>query len=68
MMRSSVRIISLSSGVTSVNASPVRWARPAPRGGFLFGMSFDGVGPEEQKVLDGVVEEFRRRAAQIGEA
>ena len=46
----------------------VRWARPAPRGGFLFGMSFDGVGPEEQKVLDGVVEEFRRRAAQIGEA
>ncbi len=46
----------------------VRWARPAPRGGFLFGMSFDGVGPEEQSVLDGVVEEFRRRAAQIGEA
>jgi hypothetical protein len=46
----------------------VRWARPAPRGGFLFGMSFDGVGPEEQKVLDGVVDEFRRRAAQIGEA
>ena len=46
----------------------VRWARPVPRGGFLFGMSFDGVGPEEQKVLDGVVDEFRRRAAQIGEA
>jgi hypothetical protein len=44
----------------------VRWARPAPRGGFLFGMSFNGIGPEEQQVLDGVVEEFRRRAALIG--
>lgn len=43
----------------------VRWGRPAPRGGFLFGVSFDGVGPEEQKLLDHVVEEFRRRAASI---
>ena len=43
----------------------VRWARPAPRGGFLFGMSFDGIGPEEQRVVDGVLEEFRRRAASI---
>jgi hypothetical protein len=43
----------------------VRWARPAPRGGFLFGMSFEGIGPAEQKVLDGVVAEFRRRAASI---
>jgi hypothetical protein len=43
----------------------VRWARPAPRGGFLFGMSFDGIGPEEQRVVDGVLDEFRRRAASI---
>jgi hypothetical protein len=43
----------------------VRWNRPAPRGGFLFGVSFDGIGPDEQKVLDGVVDEFRRRAASI---
>lgn len=43
----------------------VRWARPAPRGGFLFGMSFDDIGPQAQKVLDGVVDEFRRRAASI---
>jgi len=44
----------------------VRWSRPAPRGGFLFGMSFDGIGPEETKILDAVVDEFRRRAASIG--
>jgi hypothetical protein len=43
----------------------VRWIRPVPRGGFLFGMSFDGVGPEEQKILDGVVDDFRRRASSI---
>lgn len=43
----------------------VRWTRPAPRGGFLFGLSFDGIAPEAQQTLDGVVEEFRRRAASI---
>ena len=43
----------------------VRWSRPAPRGGFLFGVSFDGIGPQEQGVVDGVVDEFRRRAASI---
>jgi hypothetical protein len=43
----------------------VRWARPAPRGGFVSGVSFDGIGPDEQKVLDTVVDEFRRRAASI---
>jgi len=36
------------------------------RGGVLFGVSFDGIGPEEQRVVDGVVNEFRRRAASIG--
>jgi len=44
----------------------VRWVRPAPRAGFLFGVSFDGIGPDEQRVVDGVVDEFHRRAASIG--
>lgn len=44
----------------------VRWARASERGGFVFGCSFDSVGPEEQKVLDEVVAEFHRRAASIG--
>jgi hypothetical protein len=43
----------------------VRWGKPSQRGGFVFGMSFDGVGGDEQQVLDGVIEEFRRRAAQL---
>jgi hypothetical protein len=43
----------------------VRWAGSAPRGGSMFGVSFDGIGPDEQRILDGVVEEFRRRAASI---
>jgi hypothetical protein len=43
----------------------VRWTQPSPRGGFVFGMSFDGIGPGEQKILDEVIEEFRRRAAQL---
>jgi hypothetical protein len=43
----------------------VRWGRPSERGGFVFGVSFDGVGPEEQKALDALVEGFLRRAASI---
>lgn len=43
----------------------VRWSQPSDRGGFVFGVSFDGIGPEEQKILDGVIQEFRRRAAQL---
>jgi len=43
----------------------VRWAHASPRGGFLFGMSFEEISPDAQKIVDGVVEEFRRRAAQI---
>lgn len=43
----------------------VRWTRPSPRGGFLFGMSFEGIPPETKRILDGVVDEFRRRAASI---
>jgi hypothetical protein len=43
----------------------VRWTRPNPRGGFVFGLSFDGIGPEEQRALDAVIDEFRRRAAAL---
>jgi hypothetical protein len=44
----------------------VRWMRTSPRGGFVFGVSFEGIGHDEQHVVDDVVEEFRRRAASIG--
>jgi hypothetical protein len=43
----------------------VRWVQASPRGGFLFGTSFDGAGADEQKALETVVEEFQRRAASI---
>jgi hypothetical protein len=42
-----------------------RWVRPAERGGFVFGVSFDGVGEDEQKALDALVDGFLRRAASI---
>ena len=43
----------------------VRWSRQAERGGYVFGVSFDGVGPGEQEALDSLVEGFLRRAASI---
>lgn len=43
----------------------VRWSRQAERGGYIFGVSFDGVGREEQEALDSLVEGFLRRAASI---
>ena len=43
----------------------VRWTREAERGGHVFGVSFEGVGPEEQEALDALVEGFLRRAASI---
>jgi len=43
----------------------VRWAKPSERGGFVFGVSFDGAGPDEQKALDELVSGFLRRAASI---
>jgi hypothetical protein len=43
----------------------VRWVGSSPRGGSVFGVSFDGIGPDEQGVLEGVVAEFERRAASI---
>ena len=43
----------------------VRWARPGERGGFVFGVSFDGASADEQQALDALVEGFLRRAASI---
>ena len=46
-------------------AATVRWVGSSPRGGNVFGVSFDGVGGEEQAVLDGVVADFERLAGSI---
>jgi hypothetical protein len=46
-------------------SATVRWVGTSPRGGNVFGVSFDGIGPDEQRILDGVVAEFERRAASI---
>lgn len=43
----------------------VAWVKPSPRGGHVFGVSFEGNGPDEQQAVDAVVEEFRRRAASL---
>ncbi len=43
----------------------VVWTRPASRGGFVFGVSFEGMGVDERGVLESVVAEFRRRAATL---
>ncbi len=43
----------------------VRWSKPSDRGGFVFGVSFDGIESEEQKILDCVSEGVRRRAHQL---
>jgi len=51
--------------VALVLPATVRWSRARERGGFVFGVSFDGAGAEEQKALDGLVEGFLRRAASI---
>ena len=43
----------------------VEWTRVSPRGGHVFGVSFEAVPPEAANELLEVVEEFRRRAAAI---
>jgi len=43
----------------------VRWSHASDRGGSVFGLSFDGIGAAEQQIVDDVIEEFRRRAAQL---
>jgi hypothetical protein len=42
----------------------VEWSRPAARGGFDFGLSFDGAS-SARGALESAVEDFRRRAAAI---
>jgi hypothetical protein len=44
----------------------VKWVRAAEHGDWhAFGLVFEAVDPGEQQVLDSVVEDFRRRAAQL---
>src|SRR5262249_17311534 len=45
----------------------VKWVRPGSGAGepHLFGLTFTGVKAEEQRVLEAVVEEFRKRAEQL---
>jgi len=45
----------------------VKWVRPrsAPGSPHVLGLTFAGVTAEEQGVLESVLEEFRRRAAQL---
>ena len=45
----------------------VKWVKASAEGGgsHVFGLTFTGVTPEEQRVVEAVVEEFHRRAAQL---
>ena len=44
----------------------VKWVRSAEHGDWhAFGLVFEAVSPAEQRVLESVVEDFRRRAAQL---
>ena len=45
-------------------AAEVKWAKPSETG-HVFGLTFTSVTPQEQLILESVVDEFRRRAAQI---
>lgn len=42
----------------------VKWVGWTPQG-HHFGVTFTEVAPEDQKVLDAIVDEFRRRASQL---
>jgi hypothetical protein len=44
----------------------VQWGKPSPRGGHVFGVSFTRLEADAERTLQGVVDEFRRRAASIG--
>jgi PilZ domain-containing protein len=47
----------------------VKWVRAAEHGDWhAFGLVFEAVSPEEQRLLDAVVDDFRRRAAQLDRA
>ena len=44
----------------------VKWVRGAEHGDWhAFGLTFDAISAAEQRMLESVVEEFRRRAAQL---
>jgi hypothetical protein len=44
----------------------VKWVRSEGGGtGHVFGLTFAKVSPEQQRMLESVVEEFRRRAAEL---
>jgi hypothetical protein len=43
----------------------VKWVRFTKAGRHDFGVTFVDVAPDDQKLLDGVVEEFRQRASQL---
>jgi hypothetical protein len=45
----------------------VEWVKASPRGGHVFGVSFESAPSSAREVLSDVVEEFRRRAASIDE-
>jgi len=54
----------------SVLPAVIRWwqAPGAVGESFVVGLTFSGVSPEQQRVLDGVLEEFQRRAALLAAA
>lgn len=43
----------------------VKWVRTGPGATCVFGLTFTGVSPEQQRRLESIVEEFRRRAEQL---
>jgi hypothetical protein len=45
----------------------VKWVRPATLGQRTVGLRFERVAPAERKALEGLVEEFRQRVAEIGQ-
>ena len=45
-------------------SAEIKWAR-AGSDGFACGLTFSGASEAERRVLEGVVEEFRRRAAEL---
>lgn len=47
----------------------VTWSRPpaTPGESFMVGLTFGGVSPDQERVLEGVLDEFQRRAALLGE-
>ncbi len=51
--------------VRSRLAARVIWAKEDPAGACVFGLAFAEIGSEERGLLEAVVAEFRRRAAEL---